>query len=91
MKILNNLKLNKKILRELDYGVIIFAVCIVIFGCINIYSDMGKDYGIYYPKKQIIFMLFFYWDYQIHLFILIITLRYLRLIICHCYQFLRVN
>lgn len=56
MKILHNLKLNKKILRELDYGVIIFAVCIVIFGCINIYSAMGKEYGIYYPKKQIIFM-----------------------------------
>jgi rod shape determining protein RodA len=57
MKILQNLKLNKKLLRELDYSAIIFAICIVIFGCINIYSAMGKEYGIYYPKKQIIFMI----------------------------------
>ena len=27
MKILHNLKLNKKILRELDYSAIIFAIC----------------------------------------------------------------
>ena len=57
MKILQSLKLNKKLLRELDYSVIIFAICIVIFGCINIYSATDKDYGIYYPKKQIMSMI----------------------------------
>jgi len=53
MEILQNLKLNKKLLRELDYSAIIFAICIVIFGCINIYSAKGKDYGLYYLEKQI--------------------------------------
>ena len=57
MKILEGLKLNKKLLRELDYKVIIVAIFIVIFGCINIYSAMNKDYGIYYPKKQIMSMI----------------------------------
>lgn len=57
MRILQKLKLNKKLLRELDYSAIIFAICIVIFGCINIYSATAKDHGIYYPKKQIIFMI----------------------------------
>lgn len=57
MKILQNLKLNKKLLRELDYSVIIFATCIVIYGCINMYSATGKDYGIHYPKMQIAFMI----------------------------------
>ena len=41
MKILQNLKINKKLLKELDYSVIILAICIVIFGCINIYSAIG--------------------------------------------------
>ena len=57
MKILQNLKLNKKLLRELDYSAIIFAICIVIFGCINIYSATDKDYGMYYPKLQIAWMI----------------------------------
>jgi len=58
MKILQNLKLNKKLLRELDYSAIIIAICIVIFGCINIYSATNKDFGIYYPKMQIVWMIF---------------------------------
>lgn len=57
MKILQNLKLNKKLLRELDYISIIFAICIVIFGCLNIYSATYKDYGIYYPKLQIAWLI----------------------------------
>jgi rod shape determining protein RodA len=57
MKILQNLKLNKKLLRELDYSVIIFAICIVIFGCINIYSATSKEYGFHYPKLQIAWMI----------------------------------
>lgn len=54
MKILQNLKLNKKLLRELDYSVIIYAICIVIFGCLNIYSATR---GSYYPKLQIAWLI----------------------------------
>ena len=57
MKSLQNLKLNKKLLRELDFSVLIFAICIVIFGALNIYSATGKDYGIYYPRLQIAWMI----------------------------------
>ncbi|WP_411956025.1 rod shape-determining protein RodA [Clostridium sp. FP1] len=51
---LQNLKLNKKLLRELDYSVIIYAICIVIFGCLNIYSATR---GSYYPKLQIAWLI----------------------------------
>ncbi|MCJ7690339.1 MAG: rod shape-determining protein RodA [Clostridiaceae bacterium] len=51
---LEKLKLNKKLLRELDYSAIILVTCIVIFGCINIYSATN---GIYYPKLQIMWMI----------------------------------
>ncbi|MCB2292523.1 rod shape-determining protein RodA [Clostridium algoriphilum] len=57
MKILQNLRLNKKLLRELDYVAIIFAICIVIFGCINIYSATNKDYGFYYLKLQVAWLI----------------------------------
>lgn len=57
MKILQNIRLNKKLLRELDYGTIIIAICIVIFGCVNIYSATNKDYGYYYLKMQIVWMI----------------------------------
>ena len=57
MKILHNLKLNKKILRELDYSAIIFAICIVLFGSMNIFSATHKDFGFYYPKLQVAWMI----------------------------------
>lgn len=57
MKILQYLKLNKKLLRELDYVSIIFAITIVIFGCLNISSATGKDYGMYYPKLQMAWLI----------------------------------
>ncbi|MGV8983026.1 rod shape-determining protein RodA [Clostridium sp.] len=53
---LEKLKLNRKLLRELDYSVIILAICIVIFGCINIYSATYKNGG-NYVKMQIMFMI----------------------------------
>jgi rod shape determining protein RodA len=56
MNILEKLKLNKKLLRELDYSVIILVTSIVIFGCINIYSAT-KEYNFYYPKLQIMWMI----------------------------------
>ncbi|MBZ9688238.1 rod shape-determining protein RodA [Clostridium estertheticum] len=57
MKILQKLKLNKKLLRELDYSSIIFAICIVIFGCLNIYSATSKEHGTYYLKLQIAWLI----------------------------------
>jgi len=57
MKILQKLKLSKKLLRELDYGTIIFAICIVIFGCINIYSATNKNYGTKLVKMQIMWFI----------------------------------
>ncbi|MGH4051034.1 MAG: rod shape-determining protein RodA [Clostridium sp.] len=57
MKFLQNLRLNKKLLRELDYSAIIFAIIIVIYGCLNIYSAKKSSSGIYYPKMQIAFMI----------------------------------
>ena len=57
MKFLQNLRLNKKLLKELDYVTIIIAMCIVIFGCINIYSATYKSTGNYYPKMQITWMI----------------------------------
>ncbi|MGH4139266.1 rod shape-determining protein RodA [Clostridium sp.] len=53
---LEKLKLNRKLLRELDYSVIILAICIVVFGCINIYSATYKNGG-NYVKMQIMFMI----------------------------------
>jgi len=57
MKILQSLKISKKLLRELDYGTIIFAICIVIFGCINIYSATVKNSGTHFFKMQIIWLI----------------------------------
>ncbi|MBU3110419.1 rod shape-determining protein RodA [Clostridium lacusfryxellense] len=58
MKILQNLRLNKKLLRELDYSAIVFAICIVIIGCLNIYSaKKGTASGISLTKMQIAFMI----------------------------------
>ncbi|MBX4258905.1 rod shape-determining protein RodA [Clostridium estertheticum] len=58
MKFLQSLRLNKKLLRELDYVTIIIAICIVTFGCINIYSATVKSSGDFLIKKQIAWMIF---------------------------------
>ncbi len=57
MKILQNLKLSKKLLRELDYYAIIITISIVIFGALNIFSATGKEFGMHYPKLQIAWMI----------------------------------
>ncbi|MBU3160138.1 rod shape-determining protein RodA [Clostridium frigoris] len=58
MKFLQSLRLNKKLLRELDYVTIIIAICIVTFGCVNIYSAThNSSTGNYYFEKQIASML----------------------------------
>jgi len=57
LKSLKNLKINKKLLRELDYVTLILPICIVIFGCLNIYSATYKTHGNHYIKMQIIFLI----------------------------------
>ena len=73
MNVLKNLKLDKKLLKELDYITIITAICIVIFGCVNMYSATYKAHGNYYVKLQIIFLIlglimiyaFLFFDYML--------------------------
>ncbi|MBU3098433.1 MULTISPECIES: rod shape-determining protein RodA [Clostridium] len=57
MKFLQSLRLNKKLLRELDYVTIIITICIVIFGCVNIYSATVKNYETHIFKLQIMWFI----------------------------------
>jgi len=57
MKLLENLKLNKKFLREFDYITIIAVICIALLGCVTIYSATYKVYGNHYFKMQGIFLI----------------------------------
>lgn len=50
------LKINGKLLKELDYGILIAAVIIVIFGAFNIYSATHNAYGTEYFKLQLIWL-----------------------------------
>ncbi|MCM8710372.1 rod shape-determining protein RodA [Clostridium sp. SYSU_GA19001] len=53
---LEKLKINGKLLKELDYSIIIVSIIIVLFGSINIYSATRK-YGIYYFRLQMIWLI----------------------------------
>ncbi|MCY6370743.1 rod shape-determining protein RodA [Clostridium ganghwense] len=50
------LKISKKLLRELDYGIIIITILIVLFSCINIYSATFRSMGIFFAKRQLIWL-----------------------------------
>lgn len=55
---LEKLKINKKLLRQLDFQIIIVAVCIVIFGAFNIYSAKRFDgLGFIYMKLQLTWLI----------------------------------
>ncbi|AEB75561.1 rod shape-determining protein RodA [Clostridium botulinum] len=54
---LEKFKISKKLLRQLDFGVIITCVIIVLFSCVNIYSATFRNVGIYYAKLQFIWMI----------------------------------
>lgn len=54
---LEKLKINKKLLRQLDYSIIFIAIIIVLFSCLNIYSATFRRSGIYYSKLQFIWLL----------------------------------
>lgn len=53
---LKNFKINKKLLRELDFGVIAVAIIIVLFSCLNIYSATFRNVGLYFTKLQLIWL-----------------------------------
>lgn len=50
------LRINSKLLKELDYSIIIISIVIVLFGSINIYSATRR-YGFHYFKLQIAWLL----------------------------------
>jgi rod shape determining protein RodA len=47
------LKINGKLLKELDFTAIVIAIIIVLFGAINIYSATRLKFGISYFKLQV--------------------------------------
>lgn len=54
---LEKLKIGKKLLRQLDVLIIILAIIIVLFSCINIYSATFRNLGVYYARLQFIWLL----------------------------------
>ncbi|MCY6485080.1 rod shape-determining protein RodA [Clostridium aestuarii] len=53
---LEKLKISKKLLRELDYSIVIIAIMIVLYSCLNIYSATFRNVGVYYTKLQLIWL-----------------------------------
>ncbi len=51
------LKINSKLLKELDFTAIIICIIIVLFGAINIYSATRLKFGIYYFKLQFFWLI----------------------------------
>lgn len=54
---LEKFKINKKLLRQLDFSILVICIIIVLFGCINIYSATFRNVGIYYAKLQFFWLL----------------------------------
>lgn len=54
---LDKFRISKKLLRQLDYSIIIIAVIIVLFSCVNIYSATFRNVGAYFAKLQFIWLL----------------------------------
>jgi rod shape determining protein RodA len=52
---LDFLKIDKKLLKQLDYSIILLAISIVVFGSINIYNS--KANGPHYMKLQLLWLL----------------------------------
>ncbi|AUM96771.1 TPA: rod shape-determining protein RodA [Clostridium botulinum] len=48
--------INKKLLKELDYGMIGIAIAIMIFSALNIYSATHMEWGTFFLKKQLIWL-----------------------------------
>lgn len=55
---LEKLKINRKLLKELDFSVIIITVIIVIFGALNVYSaSQSFKGGVHFFKTQLLWLL----------------------------------
>lgn len=54
---LNKLKLDMKLLKELDFGLLITSVIIVLYGITNIYLVTKQKYGISFAEKQFIVLI----------------------------------
>lgn len=54
---LKRFSLNKKLIKHFDFGIVFFAILIVLFGCVNIYSATGASLGYYYVKLQLLWLL----------------------------------
>lgn len=54
---LKNLIINRKLLKQLDFGLIITVLIISLFGVMNIYSCTYKKYGVYYLEHQLVWII----------------------------------
>ena len=54
---LKNLIINRKLLKQLDFGMIIIILAIGLFGVMNIYSCTYKKYGMYYLEHQLMWII----------------------------------
>lgn len=57
MKLIPNFKVDFKKFKELDKWMLFSIICIVSFGILNIYLATKGNYGIFYPKRQLIFFI----------------------------------
>jgi rod shape determining protein RodA len=88
----DKLKINGKLLKELDFGIIVTSIIIVMYGTINIYSATRLRFGIYYPKLQIAWLIIALGlVYIILLFDYTILLNYAGLIYWSSIIFLIIN
>ena len=56
MNILSKFRIDRKLLRELDFKVIITIIFISVFGALNIYSATYMKYGTYYLRTQLMWL-----------------------------------
>jgi rod shape determining protein RodA len=54
---LEKLKIDRKLLRQLDFGIIIITILIVLFGSINIYEATAKNHYFTYMRLQLIWLI----------------------------------
>lgn len=54
---LSKLKIDKRLLKEIDFSIIIISIIIVLFGAINIYSATKSNFNTQYFKLQLIWLL----------------------------------
>lgn len=57
MNIINKLKINNKLVKRLDYSIIIVIILLVAFAILNIYSATHSTVGIYYARLQFMWLI----------------------------------